>query len=83
LGGDEFVVMLTDSDNEKCDEILNRFAAAIAETNAAMNKLYKIEYSVGLAHFQYDTNKSAEDMIQVTDAAMYKHKKKQKNKAEE
>ncbi|MFT5665299.1 MAG: diguanylate cyclase (GGDEF)-like protein, partial [Gammaproteobacteria bacterium] len=69
LGGDEFVVMLTDSDKEKCDEILNRFAAAIAEANAAMNKPYKIEYSVGLAHFKYDTNKSVEKMIQVADAA--------------
>ena len=75
LGGDEFVVMLTDSDNEKCDEILNRFAAAIAEANETLNRPYKIEYSVGLAHFQHDTDKSVEKMIQVADAAMYKNKK--------
>ena len=76
LGGDEFVVMLTDSDTEKCDEVLNRFAAAIAEANETLNRPYKIEYSVGLAHFQHDTDKSVEKMIQVADAAMYKSKRK-------
>ena len=75
LGGDEFVAMLTDSDKENADEILARFAAAVEEANATMNKPYKIEYSVGLEHFEHDTEKSAEEMIQAADAAMYKHKK--------
>jgi GGDEF domain-containing protein len=35
---------------------------------------------VGLAHFQHDTDKSVEKMIQVADAAMYKNKKKHKDK---
>jgi PleD family two-component response regulator len=30
---------------------------------------------VGLEHFEHDTEKSAEEMIQAADAAMYKHKK--------
>jgi len=75
LGGDEFVAMLTDSDKENADEILARFAVAVEEANATMNKPYKIEYSVGLEHFEHDTEKSAEEMIQAADAAMYKHKK--------
>jgi diguanylate cyclase (GGDEF)-like protein len=75
LGGDEFVAMLTDFDNHKADEILARFAAAVAEANATMNKPYKIGYSVGLVNFQHDTKKTSEEMIQEADAAMYKHKK--------
>ncbi|EBA00619.1 sensor domain-containing diguanylate cyclase [Marinobacter sp. ELB17] len=75
LGGDEFVAMLTDSDKKNSDEILARFAEAVKETNATMNKPYKIEYSVGIEHFQHDTTKTAEEMIQEADAAMYKHKK--------
>jgi diguanylate cyclase (GGDEF)-like protein len=75
LGGDEFVAMLTDSDEDSADEIINRFAVAVEEANATMNKPYKIEYSVGLEHFQHDTKKSAEEMIQDADAAMYKQKK--------
>jgi diguanylate cyclase (GGDEF)-like protein len=77
LGGDEFVAMLTDFDNHKVDEILARFAAAVAEANATMNKPYKIEYSVGFENFQHDTKKTSEEMIQKADAAMYKHKKRQ------
>jgi GGDEF domain-containing protein len=30
---------------------------------------------VGIEHFQHDTAKTAEEMIQAADAAMYKHKK--------
>jgi diguanylate cyclase (GGDEF)-like protein len=77
LGGDEFVAMLTDFDNHKADDILARFAAAVAEANATMNKPYTIEYSVGLENFQHDTKKTLEEMIQKADAAMYKHKKSQ------
>jgi diguanylate cyclase (GGDEF)-like protein len=75
LGGDEFVVMLNGAKKEIADEVLARFALAIEEANATLNKPYKIEYSVGLEHFQHDTIKSAEEMIQEADAAMYKDKK--------
>jgi diguanylate cyclase (GGDEF)-like protein len=75
LGGDEFVAMLTDSSKENAEEILARFAVAVDEANATINKPYKIEYSVGVEHFQHDTEMSAEEMIQAADAAMYKHKK--------
>lgn len=75
LGGDEFVAMLTDSNQENTEDILARFAASVETANAAMNKPYKIEYSVGVEHFQSDTKKSVEEMIQEADAAMYKNKK--------
>jgi diguanylate cyclase (GGDEF)-like protein len=75
LGGDEFVAMLPDSDKKNSDEILARFAEAVEEANATMNKPYKIEYSVGIENFQKDTAKTAEEMIQEADAAMYEHKK--------
>jgi diguanylate cyclase (GGDEF)-like protein len=75
LGGDEFVVMLGDSDKDNVDEALSRFAAAITRANTTLNKPYKIEYSVGVEHFQYDVKKSIEEMIQEADAAMYKDKK--------
>jgi diguanylate cyclase (GGDEF)-like protein len=71
LGGDEFVAMLSDSDQTKADEILSRFAEAVEAANKEMNKPYKIQYSVGLKHFAYDTKLSAEEMIQDADAAMY------------
>jgi diguanylate cyclase (GGDEF)-like protein len=75
LGGDEFVVMLTDADHEQIDDILGRFKETIAETNQAMDKPYEIEFSVGVAHIAYDTDKSLEEMIEQADAAMYVQKK--------
>lgn len=75
LGGDEFVAMLSDTDGGKAEIALERFATAIEKTNETLNKPYKIEYSAGVMHFQHDTDKSIEEMIQDTDAAMYEQKK--------
>lgn len=75
LGGDEFVAMLSDSDGVKTDLVLERFAAAIDKVNETLNKPYKIEYSAGVMHFEHDTDKSIQDMINEADAAMYEKKK--------
>lgn len=75
IGGDEFVVMLTDLDHEQIDNILGRFKEAIAESNQTIDKPYEIEFSVGVANFAYDTEKSLEEMIEQADAAMYAQKK--------
>lgn len=75
LGGDEFVAMLSDSDGVKTDLVLERFSAAIDKVNETLNKPYKIEYSAGVMHFEHDTDKSIQDMINEADAAMYEKKK--------
>lgn len=75
LGGDEFVAMLTDSDNDQITRILSRFAEAVTAMNQSINKPYIIEYSAGVAHFDYDTDRSIEQMIEQADAAMYQQKK--------
>lgn len=78
LGGDEFVAMITSFNEENADTILARFDVAVEEANTTMNKPYKIEYSVGLVHFQHNTKKTPEEMIQAADAAMYRNKKASK-----
>jgi diguanylate cyclase (GGDEF)-like protein len=75
LGGDEFVAMLSDSDGVKADIALERFATAVKKANESLNKPYQIEYSAGVMHFEHDTDKSIEQMIQDADAAMYENKK--------
>jgi GGDEF domain-containing protein len=67
--------MLTSFENVSADNVLMRFTAAVEDANATMNKPYTIEYSVGLEHFQHNTEKTSEEVIQDADAAMYKHKK--------
>jgi diguanylate cyclase (GGDEF)-like protein len=75
LGGDEFVVMLLDSDAERIGAVLERFRLATENANKRFDKPYRIEYSVGVAHFRHDTDESIENMIQAADSAMFEDKK--------
>lgn len=75
LGGDEFVVMLTDCDDARIGTALDRFKVAITIVNETSGEPYAIQYSVGVAHFSYDTESSIEGMIQAADAAMFVKKK--------
>jgi diguanylate cyclase (GGDEF)-like protein len=77
LGGDEFVVMLLDSDADRIGTVLERFRIGVANANGKFDKPYHIEYSVGVAHFQHDTNEPIEKMIQAADSAMFTDKKEQ------
>lgn len=82
LGGDEFVIMLSDIAIDKVNTLLSRFDDAIADMNVRINKPYKIEFSVGVASFPYDTKKSLDDMVAAADLAMYEQKKRKKSEAE-
>jgi len=77
LGGDEFVVMLLDSDEHRIGTVLERFRIAAESANKKFDKPYQIEYSVGVAHFQHDTDEPIEKMIQAADSAMFENKKEQ------
>ena len=75
LGGDEFVAMLSDRTDEEISVFLEHFAACVDEVNDSLKKPYRIQYSAGVTHFPYDTDKSIEEMIQCADAVMYQQKK--------
>jgi len=77
LGGDEFVVMLLDSDADRIGTVLERFRTAVSNKNKKFEKPYRIEYSVGVAHFQHDTDEPIDKMIQAADSAMFVDKKEQ------
>lgn len=71
LGGDEFVTMLVDCNDDQINTIIKRFTENIEKANTTLDKPYTIEYSIGFAHYSYDTDKSIDEMIQEADAAMY------------
>ena len=75
IGGDEFVVFLTDTDNEKLESILARFSDLVNQANVQNAKPYNIEFSAGVVHFPHDCELSLEQMIQQADDAMYEQKK--------
>lgn len=74
-GGDEFVVLLTDTEQEKVKFVLSRFKQNIANANKTLGKPYDIEFSAGVVQFSIDSALTLEQMIEQADAEMYKDKK--------
>lgn len=75
IGGDEFVVMIADSDNFQLQSVLQRFRKTVKEINQEINKPYAIEYSAGVVSLNYDTDITLEKMLELADADMYSKKK--------
>ncbi|MFQ3228753.1 sensor domain-containing diguanylate cyclase [Reinekea sp.] len=74
-GGDEFIALLTDSNEQKVHSVLERLKKNLDEFNLSSKKPFKIEYSVGVAHFPHHSEIPLEAMIEQADAEMYKHKR--------
>ena len=70
VGGDEFIVLLTDS-NEDADKIKNDIKA---ETEACDRKDYTVSVAIGYARGNEDKIKSVEDIEKLADKRMYKDK---------
>jgi len=74
-GGDEFVVLLRDSDASAAAAFTKRLLARVAETNAARS--VPLSISVGIASWPADGT-DAREILSMADAAMYAHKRAQK-----
>jgi len=73
LGGDEFLIVVLNSDESYATDIVNRINSKIEE----LNKLNKIELSVSFGIATYSKQyQSISDFIQEADRRMYEDKKK-------
>lgn len=73
LSGDEFVVLLSNHENEDVDAALKRFNMNLAEVNSFASTDYNIEYAVGVLHID-DFNKPVETLLAEADRLMYQDK---------
>jgi diguanylate cyclase (GGDEF)-like protein len=74
LGGDEFIVMLTNLESENHHlEITNRILSKINFSYTKDNKEMRVTASIGIAMFPDDAA-SVEELIKAADAAMYQAK---------
>ncbi len=80
-GGDEFVALLTDSDESTVSAVLDRFDSAIAEHNAMAKRGYDLKYSVGHVTFPVVQIRLIEDLMDAADQKMYEVKKAGKRNA--
>lgn len=69
MGGDEFCVLLTDS--ESAAGALDRLRGRLDARNAAPDSVCKLAYSVGTTDFDADRHPSIQQLIADADASMY------------
>jgi diguanylate cyclase (GGDEF)-like protein len=75
-GGDEFVVLMPDTDEAEAQNVAQRAGEAVAELPHPMadGSVVNVECSVGLAQHPRD-GRSGKALLRAADAAMYKHKR--------
>ena len=79
IGGDEFVAILTNVDNEEdSEQILNRMLQAVAEDALVGNTVMQISASIGVTICQ-DSAQDIDALVSEADYAMYKAKQSGKN----
>lgn len=79
LGGDEFLLILPQSDKESAEKIWLRIKDELKQLSAADDQEYKISASHGAAEYSSDYQKSLDQLINEADNAMYQEKKRLKN----
>jgi len=80
IGGDEFLLILSDTFPEKAPQIRGRINKNLKKLNQKLAKPYKIDFSIGLSHYNTSNPLSIEELIRVADENMYKEKKKKEER---
>lgn len=77
IGGDEFVVFLEKDAYEQRDALLTQARAAVNNIMPNENNASElVNFSIGLAAFDSDTDKTFSDVLERADQNMYEHKQK-------
>jgi diguanylate cyclase (GGDEF)-like protein len=71
-GGDEFLIVMPDTNEERADSPVQRLIASVNEWNADSQKPYEIKFTWGLA--PYVTGSDFEDVLRAVDRKMYQKK---------
>ena len=76
IGGDEFFLIFPDSSLNYAPLIRERINKNLEKLNQRLNRPYKIDFSIGLSHYNPSNPLSIEELIKIADENMYKEKKK-------
>jgi diguanylate cyclase (GGDEF)-like protein/PAS domain S-box-containing protein len=77
IGGDEFVVLITDPSDAKA--ILRRLHLNLGQHNARAGRPYRLELSIGIAHYNPLFPSSIEELVRQADTSMYKDKRRKQD----
>jgi diguanylate cyclase (GGDEF)-like protein len=71
-GGDEFVIIMPDTDEEQADSPVQRLRRAVEDWNKTSSKAYELSYTWGLA--PYVAGSGYDDVLRALDRKMYQRK---------
>lgn len=74
VGGDEFVVFVTDASAENAENVRQRLHRKLELCNAQPSRRYPLSFSVGIVEAKGDIEDDLEQVIMQADAAMYEEK---------
>lgn len=77
IGGDEFVVLITEPTDTKI--ILRRLHQNLERHNARAGRPYRIELSIGIAHYNPLFPSSIEELVRQADSSMYEDKRRKQD----
>jgi diguanylate cyclase (GGDEF)-like protein len=81
MGGDEFVVLVTDSSAVREVDLLARLAGRLAALNARAGREFQLAFSTGVAAFDPAAPESLEELLSEADSRMYLDKRRRKDAA--
>ncbi len=74
MGGDEFVVLLTNTPQKLAEEIITRFGRSLEKHNQEANRGYNIFFSYGIVEFDPEQHPTIDKLLAEGDALMYRIK---------
>lgn len=81
MGGDEFAVLLTDTDQARATEAVSRFRTHIADWNARRTLPYALDFSAGIVELDAARHHTVHELLADADRAMYAQKMERKRKS--
>lgn len=80
-GGDEFCIILDISDKKDLEALVERINKCLDNHNRSGNHVFKLEFSMGYAVYDYQAHLSAEEFLNQVDRLMYEDKHAAKSKS--
>jgi len=74
IGGDEFVVLLTNTESDRATKIVDRFRNQVDAYNAEAKRGYDLCFSDGIVGIHPDQDSQVEDLLREADVLMYEKK---------
>jgi len=81
LGGDEFLLIFPNCRLEDGEKLVQRIKEDIAEVNAGKDRDYSIQFSYGLAQYDFQDDINVDKLIEMADSNMYENKVYRKQNA--